>query len=79
MSIFRLLDWLRFRGWTNRYWREDGNHARCSHPAPTWVLIHPDEPHFYVCPECGASINGYVITNNATTRTVQVALRGGQR
>ena len=62
-----LAGWLRYRGWRNRYWREDTIRWRCDHEGNFW-----GDEHMTVCMDCGASIGRFAVTSTtgATSTTV---------
>ena len=68
----RLLAWLRFRGWRNRYWREDSWSAECHH---NYEWPYTDEDGFSFCVSCGALLSVLDKTDSQnTTTTIEIVV-----
>jgi hypothetical protein len=64
----RLLDWLRFRGWRNAYWREDAIIARCSHLTRTWIDAD------LWCVDCGTCVGpAYRLVQTVSSSNITIS------
>jgi len=66
----RFMDWLRFHGWRNLYWREDAWMARCPHDGPVWS----DQDGWTLCVNCGRDL-GYTLATTTGTGNVTTHLK----